>query len=170
MKFCHAGECLPVSEDAFHCFSHHQPATICQDVEPECENWAKAHECQKNPEYMLIHCRKSCETCLDGHAGMTQIAPDLDYTEPILKHLTSTVQYLEAMTRTADRTNHHYHHKNSCVNRHPHCAYWAVLGKCHATPQQQDDDNSEAATDDEINAHFMKTYCAAACQVCHLSA
>jgi hypothetical protein len=177
LRHSFAGECLPVSDNIFHCFSHHQPATICDDVDPECENWALAQECQKNPDYMLTHCRKSCETCLDGHAGMTQIAPDLDLTEPILRHLTSTVQYLETATKTTadhSRKSHPNHHPtpNSCVNRHPHCTYWAVLGKCNATKLQQDQHTTTvgpAADYDAMDEQFMKTHCAAACHVCHIS-
>ena len=41
------------------------PATSapCEDDAPDCPNWAKAGECEKNPAYMLQACRKSCGKC-----------------------------------------------------------------------------------------------------------
>ena len=35
----------------------------CIDGSPNCESWALAGECEKNPGYMLTSCRKSCKTC-----------------------------------------------------------------------------------------------------------
>ena len=35
----------------------------CVDTHTECENWANHGECQANPHYMQVSCRKSCGEC-----------------------------------------------------------------------------------------------------------
>jgi len=35
----------------------------CVDNHEDCEYWAGIGECDKNPDYMLINCKKSCEVC-----------------------------------------------------------------------------------------------------------
>ena len=35
----------------------------CVDNHEDCEYWAGIEECDKNPGYMLINCKKSCEIC-----------------------------------------------------------------------------------------------------------
>mmetsp|Transcript_25743 Transcript_25743/g.72033 ORF Transcript_25743/g.72033 Transcript_25743/m.72033 type:complete len:216 (+) Transcript_25743:349-996(+) len=35
----------------------------CKDEAPHCEDWATDGECDANPRFMKISCRKSCNTC-----------------------------------------------------------------------------------------------------------
>ena len=35
----------------------------CVDNHESCEDWAGTGECDNNPDYMLIKCKKSCEVC-----------------------------------------------------------------------------------------------------------
>eukprot|EP00928_Gymnodinium_smaydae_P027387 TRINITY_DN21198_c0_g3_i1.p1 TRINITY_DN21198_c0_g3~~TRINITY_DN21198_c0_g3_i1.p1 ORF type:complete len:374 (+),score=44.59 TRINITY_DN21198_c0_g3_i1:50-1171(+) len=35
----------------------------CQDKDPQCRAWADGGECEANPGYMLVSCRKSCGNC-----------------------------------------------------------------------------------------------------------
>jgi len=35
----------------------------CHDDNQYCPSWARAGECQRNPGYMLQHCKKSCHVC-----------------------------------------------------------------------------------------------------------
>ena len=37
--------------------------TDCVDNHERCEYWAGTGECDINPNYMLIYCKKSCEVC-----------------------------------------------------------------------------------------------------------
>lgn len=37
--------------------------TDCIDRNSRCAEWADRGECQKNPNYMLVWCRKSCRQC-----------------------------------------------------------------------------------------------------------
>ena len=44
----------------------------CEDVSPDCQDWVDSGECETNPNYMLLNCRKSCgacETVQSGEAG-----------------------------------------------------------------------------------------------------
>merc|ERR1739844_727520 len=35
----------------------------CVDNSKHCPVWSKTGECEKNPDYMLVNCRKSCKVC-----------------------------------------------------------------------------------------------------------
>lgn len=37
----------------------------CIDTNKLCFFWALERECIKNPEWMLINCKRSCEICVD---------------------------------------------------------------------------------------------------------
>merc|ERR1712080_408842 len=39
------------------------PTGTCVDDNTSCAGWAQIGECQKNPDYMLKSCRKSCNQC-----------------------------------------------------------------------------------------------------------
>merc|ERR1712002_590619 len=39
------------------------PPDPCHDDNVNCPSWAAAGECQRNPGYMLKHCKKSCHVC-----------------------------------------------------------------------------------------------------------
>lgn len=162
-----AGECLPSDSEYSHffCFSntatpttssqHQQSATTasttttktggtgCFDSNPECPAWAQRGECEQNPAYMLFECRYSCQTCLDGHAGVTQLAPP-DRADDIVTRWRQTQNYLQGLANQTT-TRHYTIH---CRNQHELCTFWAVAGEC------------------EQNQQYMKENCAPACQAC----
>src|SRR6056300_321953 len=37
--------------------------SVCEDKEQECGHWASLGECEKNPNYMLVNCPVSCDSC-----------------------------------------------------------------------------------------------------------
>ncbi|XP_064632990.1 uncharacterized protein LOC135491202 [Lineus longissimus] len=43
----------------------------CKDSHNSCDNWAKIGECQKNPNWMLVNCQKSCNSCTTGPKATT---------------------------------------------------------------------------------------------------
>uniref|UniRef100_A0A2C9KE90 Macrophage mannose receptor 1-like n=1 Tax=Biomphalaria glabrata TaxID=6526 RepID=A0A2C9KE90_BIOGL len=53
------------------------PKDSCEDLHlnsTECDVWVRANECQKNPQWMLQNCKKSCSFCnKDCHDKYTQI-------------------------------------------------------------------------------------------------
>lgn len=91
---------------------------------------------------MLIYCRKSCESCVSGHAGVAQIAPDPQSRQQVIQKLMDTQIYLK---READMKAKIL---RSCLNLDSMCAHWAVKGEC------------------ESNSKYMAERCAAACQTC----
>ena len=38
----------------------------CVDLDIHCPSWAQMGECDKNPDYMHVNCRKSCHICGGG--------------------------------------------------------------------------------------------------------
>jgi prolyl 4-hydroxylase len=138
------GECVALEEDlsSFHCFGNSGRGIKCIDEETECPRWAGQGECSKNPQYMLINCRKSCESCIGLHIGETQVSPDEETRDQLVQRLLETQEYIheEAMYRVSTL--------KKCQNTHKLCTHWAVQGQC------------------ENNADFMKEKCAPACQSC----
>jgi hypothetical protein len=39
----------------------------CIDEDEMCFSWSKRGECEANPSYMLIHCKRSCKACAYQH-------------------------------------------------------------------------------------------------------
>lgn len=112
------GECIATSSDTFQCFSN-VAALFCEDEEPECPEWASNNECQRNPSYMLTHCRKSCRTCIDGHAGTPQRATTVD-ADRVVRKLADTAWYIQSRNLSTQ----------NCRNHHAECTLWAVQEKC----------------------------------------
>jgi hypothetical protein len=144
VDFIARGECIPNVEDlsSFHCFDRAGRGIKCEDEESECTKWAGQGECSNNPQYMLINCRKSCESCIGLHVGETQVSPDEGTRDKLVERLLETQEYIheEALYRVATL--------KKCQNQHKLCTHWAVQGHC------------------EANADFMKEKCAPACQTC----
>ena len=114
----------------------------CIDSDERCPEWSEKDECQRNPQYMLVNCRKSCGTCVNGHAGTTQVIPDPSLNEEGMKKLLQTAKYMY------DLTSRNIKSHKSCYNSDPMCTYWAIHGKCKS------------------DAETMKQKCAATCQFC----
>jgi ShK domain-like len=112
------GECIETENDTYQCFSN-TAAIICEDQEPRCPEWQQQNECLNNPEYMLPNCRKSCQSCIDGHAGISQVAPG-NSAHRVLQRLVDTVWYMSTHGQTPV----------SCRNDREECTYMAVEGKC----------------------------------------
>jgi hypothetical protein len=139
-------ECLGSTEDgsAFHCIPISEPLRVsCIDTETRCPDWTIAGECKNNPQFMLIHCRKSCQSCIELHAGgVTQIAPLEETRHQVLQKLVETQEYQHQQAEKTVRT------LETCLNKHELCTHWSLQDDC------------------ETNAHFMRGECSAACRVC----
>ena len=110
-------ECLATGEDqsSFHCFTQKGKDAkdfACIDTDDRCVEWGKRGECRSNPQYMLIYCRKSCESCISGHAGEAQIAPDPSIRKQVIQKIKDTQVYLK---READFKAKIIH---TCKNQH----------------------------------------------------
>jgi len=62
------------------------PKATCTDNAADCPGWASIGECTKNPDYMSVNCRMSCQLCNQVNVSAIQqnyIVPD-SLLEPIL--------------------------------------------------------------------------------------
>jgi hypothetical protein len=137
-------ECLPSDEEfsSFHCLNLPAIALACINTNPSCENWASRDECTRNPQYMLLHCRQACNSCISlHHGGVTQVA--FQQPQDVLHKLIEIQRYLHQL---ADDSG--VEHLKTCVNKHELCTEWTLAKEC------------------ESNPIFMKTECALACQMC----
>merc|ERR1712232_711101 len=44
------------------------PVPTCVDSNPSCSAWAASGECERNPSYMKLSCKKSCGLCPPGNS------------------------------------------------------------------------------------------------------
>jgi ShK domain-like len=116
--------------------------TLCKNKDESCAIWAKAGECEVNPNYMLVNCAKSCDSC-------EKLVPFVDPTESRYDLLAEASlkfgvkQQLTGAQRkvTADRVQEAIHYfedpqtqqlpekvLKECQNRNELCAFWAVAG------------------------------------------
>ncbi|MGK3736256.1 MAG: hypothetical protein ACI8RD_004981 [Bacillariaceae sp.] len=152
-------ECLATDEDyrSFHCLAAPEEyirVPTCVDENENCLNWANNGECQKNQQFMLVDCRKSCKSCIDLHGGSSsnavlgsgegvqQIAIKEETRQKILKRLYETQEYLHREAKRNIQT------MKRCVNKHSECTHWWSIGECNTNPG------------------FMHTECSPACQTC----
>jgi hypothetical protein len=152
-------ECLATDEDyrSFHCLGAPEESirVPCIDENEDCLNWANKGECQKNQQFMLVDCRKSCKSCIDLHGGsnaavldsddgdVQQIAIKEETRQKILKRLYETQEYLHREAKRNIQT------MKRCVNKHSECTHWWSVGECKTNPG------------------FMHAECSPACQTCH---
>ena len=138
-------ECLATTPEfrSFHCMASESLRVPCIDDDGRCKIWAGTGECQKNAQYMLVHCRKSCSSCIPLHPGEEpQIASSESTRSEVLKRLYETQEYLH---KQADRN---VETLKRCVNKHSECTHWWSIGEC------------------DTNSQFMHTECSPACQTC----
>lgn len=41
---------------------------VCRDNDYRCSSWARRGECQRNPRYMRLNCKRSCRLCGNYHS------------------------------------------------------------------------------------------------------
>eukprot|EP00578_Thalassiosira_sp_NH16_P025821 CAMPEP_0181086912 /NCGR_PEP_ID=MMETSP1071-20121207/6000_1 /TAXON_ID=35127 /ORGANISM="Thalassiosira sp., Strain NH16" /LENGTH=475 /DNA_ID=CAMNT_0023168781 /DNA_START=130 /DNA_END=1557 /DNA_ORIENTATION=+ len=138
-------------------------ARACEDKEPECKDWSDMGECDNNPEYMLLHCQISCDSCpepLDiSDEESALLISVAEYGEPQRIEGENSHKTLDVVRKTvAYMDNYIFGHNPThslsgtvvaeCTNKEELCAYWAAIGEC------------------EANKSYMKLKCAPSCQTC----
>ncbi|KAL7460273.1 hypothetical protein ACHAXS_000736 [Conticribra weissflogii] len=137
----------------------------CVDTNPSCRSWASVGECDNNPNYMLIYCPISCDSCpekydrsLEEEELLKKVAKfgkpqkvegqDSPKTFEVVR---KTVHYMENDI-FSDNPTHDLSDQvlGECTNREELCAFWAAIGEC------------------EANKAYMKVKCAPSCQSCHM--
>lgn len=132
--------------------------TLCEDEDMRCEHWAELGECEINPNYMKMHCQKSCDCCrnkeedmvdyftiMGGVPQITEGGREFDVTEDeVLDVISDTMTYLEMDIKVNIPGL-----LEICQNQDEHCAIWAAAGECTANPS------------------YMEKECAPVCRACH---
>eukprot|EP00934_Nitzschia_sp_Nitz4_P008535 Nitzschia sp. Nitz4//scaffold47_size129522//15865//17730//NITZ4_003537-RA/size129522-snap-gene-0.192-mRNA-1//-1//CDS//3329552758//8525//frame0 len=128
----------------------------CEDMNPDCDLWAKSGECTKNPAYMLQNCQKSCDVCdkistsstnpAEQGSGIGElqklVSPAYPVTEEQTKQrIVESRKHIRESTLPRDLLQ-------SCQNENAMCTIWALTGECEANPK------------------YMKKSCAPACLSC----
>jgi len=144
--------------------------TLCKDDHENCAGWADMGECDKNSNYMLKTCKKSCGICEDKKVtttataatesiedvsrmlkrttkfGELQVASG-EYTKKTLENVQEMIDYMET---SDDFLALPSRVQDNCRNKNELCSFWAAIEEC------------------EANVAFMKIECAPACKTCHL--
>lgn len=124
-------------EDAPHCVDEHD----------DCRHWSENDECNKNPDYMLLHCKKSCKVCGivdDTDFGLPQEIPRTANFNAIKQIIAKSTEYMKVINGDEKYKDV----RSKCQNQHAECSQWALGSGC------------------DDNPNFMKQQCAPACQSC----
>ena len=131
----------------------------CQDSNTNCEFWASLGECDRNPDYMLSFCTRSCDECGSGggpsptrqptgrptrrptqrptrRRDRTESPTDRPTREPTRRRdptESPTDRPTREPTRTRDRTESPTS-DSSCEDNNGSCEFWASLGECDRNP------------------------------------
>ncbi|XP_033642569.1 high choriolytic enzyme 1-like [Asterias rubens] len=128
------------------------PTNNCVDNNVNCGYWARVGECQRNPNYMNVNCRRSCRICTSSSNIITtqeNVCTDSDerclewanagecQRNPswMLPNCESSCEQCVASTE-------------SCADRDENCDMWAQNGEC------------------EINPTYMNDFCKMSCGLC----
>ena len=145
--------------------------TNCKDTHESCSFWASGGECNKNANYMLKACKRSCNVCPDrmllkskakemkmmekeqllqavAEYGKPQTVQGKDEAQTLLV-VRKTIDYMRNYI-FAETPTHRLSTEiiSQCTNNHELCAFWVALGEC------------------EQNISYMTTKCAPSCQTC----
>ena len=141
---------------------------LCKDQHERCEYWANMGECDKNPNYMLDKCAKSCKECSVSSSESVETVTETDL---------GIDQDLSNDKLGKDETKTHTNDNNDvktfceedvddkmlctrisdleiidpCEDQHERCEFWANEGEC------------------DINPNYMLDKCAKSCKECTVS-
>ena len=109
-----------------------QEEDSCIDEKERCEEWASMGECEKNPAYMKLRCRKSCLICGEVEIDMgVEQTIKANLAQEIERRLADAKEY---MIRDFGRDPKKKRLLELCKNKHADCAIWSVQGECEANP------------------------------------
>lgn len=140
-------------------------AKPCEDTHDGCKGWASLGECEQNPDYMLMHCPISCDSCPEPLDLSTEerelLGTVAKYGKAQKVQGEDSSKTLEVIRKTITYMQNEIYGPNpthtlseailaECTNREELCAFWAAIGECDA------------------NKAYMKTKCAPSCQTCEM--
>ncbi|CAL4124879.1 unnamed protein product, partial [Meganyctiphanes norvegica] len=125
----------------------------CRDLNPSCSGWGDLGECNKNPAYMLVNCRLTCNSCSKQSTNNSEDSEDIlgDVIQNILPASPDQESPSVGMT-SLDRElpSVGMAGQNGCKDMNPSCPGWGELGECNGNPE------------------YMLVNCPVTCDSCHL--
>lgn len=110
----------------------------CKDDHKHCKFWADSGECDANPRYMKVSCKKSCNVCTVD-SEMSQYSNLKDATKVFGKRQIIEHEKSEEVAALIQEVIHYMEDPKTqqlpekvlrnCKNRNKLCAFWAVIGK-----------------------------------------
>ena len=123
---------------------------LCVDTHEKCSFWASSGECTNNPNWMLQNCAKSCNSCEKSKTKLhseteRKLSSSSKSPEDIMQlsvdfgerqkaagnEAAQTLDIIEATSeymKTEDYTSLPSNVRETCLNRHELCSFWAYLG------------------------------------------
>jgi hypothetical protein len=138
-----------------------ESASCSDDDNAVCELRASQNDCETDPSWMLLHCRKSCAVCLSPedlsgdddvvvavttqNAGFGMVPPDISLS--ILQSIRKSNLYFrdEVMKKVEFALV-----RSECGDKQDMCAFWAFQGQCSHSEYSK----------------FMAVECPLACKSC----
>ncbi|XP_070543322.1 uncharacterized protein [Ptychodera flava] len=125
--------------------STQEPENGCVDENTRCAEWANRGECDINPDYMLVNCKKSCRVgdCDDGTGGEECIDNNTDCAR--------WSRYGECQRNPGymlQNCKKSCNQCGECTDSDQRCSGWAARGECR------------------INPGYMTVHCKRSCQQC----
>ena len=126
---------------------------LCVDDHEKCSFWASSGECTNNPNWMLKNCAKSCNSCVDAKPPSkqkSQVGRSLSSSGKTLEEILElsdefgerqkatgneapqTLDIVEATIeymKTDDYKSLPENVRDTCLNRHELCSFWAHIGE-----------------------------------------
>ncbi|XP_047494103.1 zinc metalloproteinase nas-4-like [Penaeus chinensis] len=124
----------------------HITTDTCADNNQFCDTWAAMGECNKNPTWMNVNCKKACKQC-------GKECPDHNEHCSYWASKGECVQNAAYMGRFCKKSCGSCHSadefkKDTCENSHKHCEAWATDGQCRSNP------------------NYMLVWCRKSCKQC----
>ncbi|XP_022084108.1 zinc metalloproteinase nas-6-like [Acanthaster planci] len=127
------------------------PENNCVDNNVNCQFWASIGECQENPAYMTVNCRRSCGICSAGRAITTQdsVCMDMDERCGLWASQGECQNNPQWMLPNCEQSCGQCTQSNvACMDLNENCDMLALNGDC------------------EINSEYMTEYCQLSCGLC----
>jgi len=129
----------------------------CEDLNVECDSWAKEGDCLENFEWMGENCPKSCWACFDKDRdeaelrfGVEQTTSSPTWTDSVAAKVSSVIsRTLEYMAETVYAEEEFSNVRRDCFNSDPKCSYYAAMGECNSR-----------------DIRWMQENCGPACESC----
>ncbi|CAL4094757.1 unnamed protein product [Meganyctiphanes norvegica] len=114
----------------------------CEDTNNFCSDWASKGQCQSNPAYMHVHCKKSCNKCgttvypKPVNPKPTACVDKNQYCADWAKkgYCISNAAYMKPSCPKSCKACDNTVVSTNCVDTNAFCPDWATKGQCNSNP------------------------------------